>query len=91
MFLAENGAEIQNTYAPDVIYTDLGYEPLNDSNVKQYNKGGKLKKAASGVSQILGSLGSAAAAIPGIGTAAQIGLPLIGTAYDMLFNIIGMF
>ena len=85
MFLAENGAEIQNTYAPDVIYTDLGYEPLNDSNVKQYEKGGKLKKAASGVSQILGSLGSAAAAIPGIGTAAQIGLPLIGTAYDMLF------
>ena len=39
---AENGAEIQNTYAPDVMYTDLGYEPLNDSNVKQYQKGGKL-------------------------------------------------
>jgi len=85
MFLAENGTEIQNTYAPDVIYTDLGYEPLNDSNVKQYKKGGKLKKAASGVSQILGGIGSAAAAIPGIGTAAQIGLPLLGTAYDMLF------
>ena len=29
--VAANGAEIQNTYAPDVIYTDLGYEPLSDS------------------------------------------------------------
>ena len=45
---AENGAEIANTYAPNVMYTDLGYEPLNDSNVKQYKKGGKLKKAAGG-------------------------------------------
>ena len=46
---ARNGAEIQNTYAPDVIYTDLGYEPLNDSNkVKNFKKGGKLKKAISG-------------------------------------------
>jgi len=46
---ARNGAEIQNTYAPDVIYTDLGYEPLNDSNkVKNFKKGGKLKKAVVG-------------------------------------------
>jgi hypothetical protein len=46
---ARNGAEIQNTYAPDVMYTDLGYEPLNDSNkVKNFKKGGKLKKAISG-------------------------------------------
>ena len=45
---AKNGAEIQNTYAPDVMYSDLGYEPLNDSNKKQYKKGGKLKKAAVG-------------------------------------------
>jgi hypothetical protein len=46
---ARNGAEIQNTYAPDVMYTDLGYEPLNDSNkVKDFKKGGKLKKAISG-------------------------------------------
>jgi hypothetical protein len=46
---ARNGAEIQNTYAPDVMYTDLGYEPLNDSNkMKQYKKGGKMKKAAGG-------------------------------------------
>jgi hypothetical protein len=46
---ARNGAEIQNTYAPDVMYTDLGYEPLNDSNkMKQYKKGGKMNKAAGG-------------------------------------------
>jgi len=66
---AENGAEIQNTYAPDVIYTDLGYEPLNDSNVKQYRKGGKMRRAEGGVNLdpfagiaggIGGSLGSSA-------------------------------
>jgi hypothetical protein len=45
---ARNGAEIQNTYAPNDIYTDLGYEPLNNSNVKQYKKGGKLRKADAG-------------------------------------------
>ncbi len=50
---ARNGAEIQNTYAPDVMYTDLGYEPLNDSNkVKDFKKGGKLKKAIGGAELI---------------------------------------
>jgi hypothetical protein len=62
---AKNGAEIQNTYAPDVLYSDLGYEPLNDSNkMKQYKKGGKMKKAAGGINLdpfagIAGSLGGA--------------------------------
>jgi hypothetical protein len=38
---AEDGAEIQNTYAPDTLYDDLGYEPLMDSTqVKQYQNGG---------------------------------------------------
>jgi len=38
-----NPTEIQNTYAPTgTLYNDLGYEPLNDSNPKQYQKGGKL-------------------------------------------------
>jgi hypothetical protein len=46
---AENGAEIANYYtSPNTIYTDGGFEPLNDSNVKQYKKGGKLKKADPG-------------------------------------------
>jgi len=66
---ARNGTEIQNTYAPNDIYTDSGYEPLNDSNVKQYKKGGKMRKAEGGFSLdpfagiaggIGGSLGSAA-------------------------------
>jgi hypothetical protein len=44
-----NPTEIQNTYnSPDTLYTDLGFEPLNDSNLKQYKKGGKLKKAFGG-------------------------------------------
>lgn len=43
-----NPTEIQNTYAPNVMYSDLGYEPLNESNLKQYKKGGKLRKAQLG-------------------------------------------
>ena len=43
-----NPTQIQNTYAPNVMYTDLGYEPLNESNLKQYKKGGKLRKAQAG-------------------------------------------
>ena len=37
---AKNGAEIANTFAPNTIYTDLGYEPLHDTNVKQFQFGG---------------------------------------------------
>jgi len=41
--------EIQNMYNPGTLYTDLGYEPLNDtSKMKQYVAGGKLLKAAGG-------------------------------------------
>lgn len=58
---AENGAmvggnptEIQNTYDPNAIYTDLGYEPLNDSDqLKAFYSGGKLTKAQSGLSTFL--------------------------------------
>ena len=39
-YLAANGTEIQNTYTPGTLYSDLGYEPLNDSNLKQYAEGG---------------------------------------------------
>ena len=38
---AKGGAEIQNTYAPNDLYDDLGYEQLEDSTqVKQYQNGG---------------------------------------------------
>ena len=41
--------EIQNIYNPGTMYTDLGYEPLNDSNkVKAFKKGGKIKQAKLG-------------------------------------------
>jgi hypothetical protein len=44
-----NPTEIQNTFAPDTIYSDMGYEPLNDSNrLKAYYHGGKMTKAAGG-------------------------------------------
>jgi hypothetical protein len=49
LLAAENGAEIANTFAPNTIYTDMGYEPLSDSDkVKAFKKGGKLKKAEIG-------------------------------------------
>jgi hypothetical protein len=53
-----NPTEIQNTYAPGNLYGDLGYEPLNDSNPKQYKKGGKLPKA--GVGSSVGSVAGTA-------------------------------
>jgi hypothetical protein len=38
-----NPTEIQNTFAPNTIYTDMGYEPMSDSDrVKQYQQGGQL-------------------------------------------------
>jgi hypothetical protein len=37
------GGEIMNTFAPNTIYTDLAYEPLNDtSRVKNFQDGGLL-------------------------------------------------
>jgi hypothetical protein len=46
---AEYGAEIQNTYAPDTLYDDLGYEPLEDSSqVKQYYHGGGIHQMQDG-------------------------------------------
>jgi hypothetical protein len=55
-FLAEDGAmvggnptEIQNMYNPGDIYSDMGYEPLSDSEiVKQYRRGGLVPKAQFG-------------------------------------------
>lgn len=47
--LAKNGTEIANTFAPNTIYDDLGYEPLYDSErVKQFFTGGKMQKADAG-------------------------------------------
>ena len=58
----QSGGEIQNTYAPDYLYDDLGYEPLNDSNVKQYYHGGDIPRAAGGggFSNFMGAGGTGA-------------------------------
>ena len=59
-----NPTEIQNTFAPNTIYTDMGYEPLNDrSKMKQYGKGGNINDAFNefmadrGGDQMYGTLG----------------------------------
>lgn len=44
----QSGGEIQNTYAPGNLYDDLGYEPLSDSEMKQYRNGGDIPEAAFG-------------------------------------------
>jgi hypothetical protein len=73
LLAAENGAEIANTFAPNTIYTDLGYEPLDDSNLKQYAYGGHLQKAAGGINLdpfagIAGSIGGVLGSAAGKGT-----------------------
>jgi hypothetical protein len=61
---AKYGAEIQNTYAPNTLYDNLGYEPLNESTkVKQFQNGGGIdwKAFAQGDGTTLaGSLGELA-------------------------------
>ena len=70
-----NPTEIQNMYnSPNTMYTDLGYEPLNDENqVKQYARGGKMKKVQDGINLdpfagIGGGLGGALGSAAGKGT-----------------------
>jgi hypothetical protein len=89
---AEDGAEIQNTYDPLDIYAGLGYEPLNDSNVKQFQTGGKLNlDPFSGVAGTLGgNLGSATGKGTGRGGAASsIGSSLGGVAGNLLLPGVG--
>lgn len=56
---AKNGAEIQNTFAPNDIYTDMGYQPLNDtSKVKQFADGGGLGGTGLTANYLAGEAGS---------------------------------
>jgi len=44
-----NPTEIQNMYNPGDLYSDLGYEPLSDSDIiKQYRSGGLVPQAKGG-------------------------------------------
>jgi hypothetical protein len=75
LLAAKNGAEIQNTYNPGDLYSDLGYEPLDDSNVKQYAGGGGISATAAGgglnfdpFAGIAGDIGGALGSATGKGT-----------------------
>jgi len=67
-----NPTEIQNMYNPGDIYSDMGYEPLSESNqVKQYRRGGGIPKAQGGMELIIegvNTVGDLAAGIIGMGT-----------------------
>ena len=84
-----NPTEIQNTFDPNAIYTDLEYEPLNESNIKQYKKGGKLKKAQVGAG-IAGQFGGGLGSLIGggkfnqAGGAGKIGSTLGGIAGSVI-------
>lgn len=57
-----NPTEIQNTYAPNNLYQDLGYEPLDESSImKQYAHGGGIPRAQTGLEAFAGSPAGAAA------------------------------
>jgi hypothetical protein len=74
-FLAEDGAmvggnptEIQNMYNPGDIYSDMGYEPLSDSEiVKQYRRGGLIPRAQFGMDKMAGQAGGALGSLIGGG------------------------
>ena len=63
--LARNGkmvggipGEIANTFAPNTLYDDLGYEPLNDSErYKQFMHGGRMHRAQTGLEMFAGAGG----------------------------------
>ena len=66
---AQNGAmvggnptEIQNTYAPNTLYDDLGYEPLNDSDqIKAFYHGGRIPMAQNGFENFMNNQGGSEA------------------------------
>ena len=69
MQIGGNLTEIQNMYNPGDLYSDLGYEPLNDSdNIKQYQGGG-----------MLGILGGGSTSTPGFGGMTGADMGSIGT------------
>jgi hypothetical protein len=77
---AKNGTEIQNTYAPNTLYDNLGYEPLNESNPKQYRKGGGVPQAG---------MGSAVGTVAGTAFGGPVGGAIgsaIGSGVDMLIE-----
>lgn len=64
-----NPTEIQNMYNPGDLYSNLGYEPLSESDiVKQYKSGGAIPKAVTGFEQFMsGGGGQAVSSLIGAG------------------------
>jgi hypothetical protein len=83
--ISQNGSEIQNTYAPNNLYDDLGYEPVSNKNYQggggfgnqfiPYGGGEGMNYTSNAGAQMGNALFGD---IPGIGTAAT----LIGGALD---------
>ena len=93
-----NPTEIQNTYAPNNLYDDLGYEPLDDSDqAKQYYYGGGLRRAQSGISQFASAggtemVGNVIKGIGGENAGGDIGGQIggtIGSIWGPVGNLIG--
>ena len=88
-----NPTEIQNTYAPNTLFDDLGYEPLNDSNqVKSFYHGGRLHSMQDGGNfdwAAAGNLGTNVAdQATGNNAGGDIGGQLGGTAGEAIGNAI---
>ena len=63
-----NPTEIQNTYAPNSIYTDLEYTPLRDTNIKQFQDGGFLDTFNNTITPAVGIAADLTSAAINIGT-----------------------
>lgn len=61
-----NPTEIQNMYNPGDLYSNLGYEPMSESDIiKQYEEGGYIRKAQLG--DIIGQMGGMSGVIGKLG------------------------
>ena len=98
--LAKNGIEVQNTYAPNTLYSDLEYTPLvNVNQQKAFANGGYLTQAKGGFSYgggAAGGLGSKAGQMFGFGNDAggQAGGKIggtIGSAFGPIGSAVGSF
>lgn len=84
-----NPTEIQNIYTPGTLYSDLGYEPLEES-LKQYRHGGGIPQAGLGFNDLFQSSGQASIG-KGVGTAlgSVFGGPLGGMIGGALGSVAG--
>jgi len=79
-----NQTEIQNMYNPGTLYDDLGYEPINSTNVKQFKQGGYIPTAEFG--DYFQSSGQASV---GKGVGSAIGSAFFGPVGGMVGGLLG--